>query len=103
MEKFAWRAKLLPNKKEEYIFRHNNIWPEMKKVLSDAGIVNYSIWIEGDDIFGYYECLKGIEYASKIQNESSVVKKWNEYMKDVMVMKVSDTQQPKLEQVFNFK
>jgi len=103
MEKFAWRAKLLPNKKEEYILRHNNIWPEMKEVLAKAGIVNYSIWINKDDIFGYYECSKGIEYAAKIQNESSVVKKWNEYMKDVMVMEVSETQQPKLEQVFNFK
>ena len=56
----------------------------MLQVLNDAGIKNYSIWIDGSDVFGYYECEKGIEYAAKIQSESAVVKRWNEYMKDVM-------------------
>lgn len=104
MEKFAWKAKVKEGKKDEYINRHNNIWPEMKDVLKKAGIKNYSIWIdENNNLFGYYECEFGIEYAMKIQGESSVVEKWNEYMKDVMVMEVKkDSQQPKLIQVFNF-
>ena len=43
MEKYAWMAKLKPGKKEEYIYRHERIWPEMVVVLKDAGISNYSI------------------------------------------------------------
>lgn len=101
--KFAWRAKVIPGKEEEYKKRHAEIWPEMKKVLADAGIVNYSIWMSGDDLFGYYECTKGLDYASKIQNESPIVDKWNIYMKDVMVMETGKgTQQPALVQVFDF-
>ena len=29
---------------------------EMKEVLAKAGIVNYSIWMQGEELFGYYEC-----------------------------------------------
>ena len=105
MEKYAWMAKLKPNKKEEYIYRHDHIWLEMVVVLKEAGISNYSIWIDGDIIFGYYECEKGVEYAAKVQAESPIVAKWNEYMKDVMEMIMDPIAhaQPHLEQVFYLK
>ncbi len=102
MERYAWRAVIHPGKKEEYIKRHDEIWPEMKEVLKSAGISNYTIWASGNDLFGYYECEKGAEYAAKVQNDSPVVAKWNEYMKDVMTM-VFDKEtgaQLMLEQVF---
>lgn len=105
MEKYAWMAKLKPNKKEEYIKRHNEIWPEMVDVLKSAGIKNYSIWISGEHIFGYYECEKGVEYAAKVQATSPIVDKWNEYMKDVMEMEMDPVTgaQPKLEKVFDLE
>ena len=43
MERYAWKATVLPGKLEEYIRRHNEIWPEMKDVLHQAGIRNYTI------------------------------------------------------------
>ena len=70
MEKYAWRGKIVPGMQEEYKKRHDNIWPEMKEVLANAGIVNYSIWMQGEELFGYYECEKGVEYAAKVQAES---------------------------------
>jgi len=105
MEKYAWKARIKPGQKEEYIRRHDNIWPEMIEVLKEAGICNYSIWVEGDIVFGYYECEKGVRYAAKIQSESKVVDKWNEYMKDVMEMDMDPIThaQPHLEQVFYLK
>lgn len=104
MERYAWKARLLDGKRDEYIRRHNEIWQEMKDVLKDAGIRNYSIWLCGDEIFGYYECEKGIDYAAKTQNASPVVKRWNEYMRDVMVMDTDPVTgaQPLLQQVFYF-
>jgi L-rhamnose mutarotase len=85
MERFAWKAKLLPGARAEYIRRHNEIWPEMTELLNSAGIHNYSIWLVGDEIFGYYEAEKGVEFASGVQAGSPLVARWNEYMKDVMV------------------
>ena len=105
MEKYAWRGKIVPGMQEEYKKRHDNIWPEMKEVLADAGIVNYSIWMQGEELFGYYECEKGVEYAAKVQAESSVVKKWDEYMKDILIMEKDPVTgaQPLLTQVFSFR
>ena len=88
MEKYAWKATVIEGKIDEYIKRHDEIWDEMKAVLENAGIVNYTIWNVGNELFGYYECEKGVEYAAKVQSESEVVDRWNEYMKDVMVMEL---------------
>ena len=102
MEKYAWKAKIVSGKKEEYIKRHKEIWPEMKTVLKNAGIRNYTIWFTNDELFGYYECEKGIEFASRVQRESTVVDRWNEYMKDILLMETDKETgaQPKLEKVF---
>ena len=101
MERYAWKAVVLPGQLEEYIRRHDNLWPEMKEVLAAAGIRNYTIWNVGNELFGYYEC-DSVEFAAKVQAESPVVDKWNEYMKDVMVMEMDPVTgaQPKLTQVF---
>lgn len=104
MEKYAWKATVIEGKIDEYIKRHNEIWPEMLEVLKSAGIKNYTIWNVGNELFGYYECDNGATYAAKVQSESAVVDRWNEYMKDVMVMDLDPITgvQPKLINVFSF-
>lgn len=105
MEKYAWKAFIIDGYKEEYCKRHDEIWPEMVEVLKNAGIKNYTIWNIGNELFGYYECEKGIEYASKVQNESSIVNEWNYFMKDILIMEMDpETKvQPKLEKVFELE
>lgn len=102
MERYAWKARVLEGQIEEYKRRHDAIWPEMVEVLRAAGIRNYTIWNVGDELFGYYECEKGADYAARVQAESPVVDRWNAYMKDVMVMEMDPRTgaQPRLEQVF---
>ena len=101
MERYAWKARVLPGKLEEYIRRHDQIWPEMTAVLNAAGIRNYTIWNTGDELFGYYEC-DSVEFAARTQAQSPVVDRWNEYMKDVMVMEKDPVTgaQPLMRQVF---
>lgn len=103
MEKYAWSAKLIHGKREEYARRHKEIWQEMKEVLKAAGIRNYTIWTDGETLFGYYECEKGVDFAAKTQANSPDVKKWNEYMQDVMTMPLDPITgaQPQLTQVFS--
>lgn len=102
MERYAWKAKVKDGCLDEYIRRHDAIWPELKQLLKDAGICNYTIWNCGDELFGYYECEKGVAFAAKTQADSPVVDRWNEYMKDVMVMEMDPVTgaQPMLRQVF---
>lgn len=102
MEKYAWKAMIKDGSIDEYVKRHNEIWPEMKEVLKEAGIKNYTIWNVGNEMFGYYECTKGIDYASKVQSESPIVQKWDEYMKDILIMEKDPVTgaQPLLKKVF---
>jgi L-rhamnose mutarotase len=102
MERFARKAVVKDSMLSEYKKRHDNIWPELKQVLKDGGISNYTIWNTGNELFGYFECDKGVAYAEKYQAASSVVDKWNAYMKDVMVMEMDPETgaQPKMQQVF---
>lgn len=102
MERLAWKGRIKPGCKSEYIKRHDEIWPEMVEVLKSAGICNYTIFANGDELFGYYECEKGIAYAEKVQAESPVVLRWNEYMKDILELEMDPETgaQPKLMAVF---
>ena len=101
MEKYAWKAKIQPGTLDEYIKRHDEIWPEMIEELKKAGIRNYTIWQTEDELFGYYEC-DSVEYASKVQRESEIVKKWDAYMKDILIAEKDPVTgaQPLLKKVF---
>lgn len=104
MERYAWCAKVRPGMLDEYIRRHDAIWPEMTQMLNEAGIHNYTIWNVGDDLFGYYEC-DDLQHACRVQAQSEVNAKWDEYMKDVMVFQRDPETgaQPQLRQVFFHK
>lgn len=105
MERYAWKAIVHDGMLLEYKKRHDEIWPEMKELLKSAGIRNYSIWNVGNELFGYYECEKGAEYAAKVQSESPIVDRWNAYMKDVMTMEMDPNTgaQPQLKEMFYLK
>ncbi len=102
MERMAWKGRIRPGCKAEYIRRHDEIWPEMKALLKQAGICNYTIFANGEELFGYYECEKGVEFAERTQAESEIVDRWNEYMQDILELEMDPVTgaQPKLEPVF---
>lgn len=105
MEKYAWKATIKEGSLDEYIRRHDNLPEEMQDLLREAGIYNYTIWNVGNELFGYYECEKGVEYAAKVQRESPVVARWDAYMADILVMDKDPATgaQPLLKQVFTFR
>ena len=103
MERYAWKAIVREGMLDEYIKRHDEIWPEMKDMLHAAGIRNYTIWNVGNELFGYYEC-DSVEEAGRIQAESEVNARWDQYMKDVMIFEKDPVTgaQPLMKQVFFF-
>jgi len=103
MEKYAWKGMVKEGCMEEYIRRHDNLPEDMKALLKEAGICNYTIWNVGNELFGYYECAKGADFAAKVQNESEVVKRWDAYMADILIMEKDPVTgaQPRLRQVFS--
>ena len=47
--------RLLPGQASEYRRRHAAVWPELLADLTAAGASNYSIFLDGEDLFGYLE------------------------------------------------
>lgn len=76
--------------------------PKWKALLKEAGICNYTIWSDGEELFGYYECEKGIAFAERTQAGSPIVDRWNAYMEDVLELEMDPETgaQPKLRQMF---
>ena len=46
MERLAFKMYLNEGQKEEYRKRHNALWPELHKLLKDAGVSEYSIFLD---------------------------------------------------------
>lgn len=85
MEKVIWKGEILPGMRDEYIRRHNEIWPEMVAALRESGITNYSIWNHGNELIGYYEC-PDAEFAAEFKAKNEVMQRWSASMKHVMKM-----------------
>ena len=42
----AFRMHVKPECEEEYERRHRAIWPEVKKMISESGVYDYSIYLD---------------------------------------------------------
>lgn len=84
MKRLAFKMHLYEGEKEEYIKRHNEIWPELQKLLKDAGVSEYSIfWDEGTNTLFAFQKVAG-KGGSQNLGETEIVKKWWKYMADIM-------------------
>jgi len=84
MRKVAFKMKLLPGKKEEYKRRHDEIWPELKTLLKESGIGDYSIFLDEEtNILFAVQYLDG-DNNSQDLGKNPLVKKWWAFMADIM-------------------
>jgi L-rhamnose mutarotase len=104
MSRLAFKMKLNPGKKDEYIKRHKQIWPELKKLLQDNGISDYSIFLdeETDTLFAFQN-VSGSQSSQDLK-QNPIVQKWWDYMADIMETNTDNSPVTKqLEEVFFMK
>lgn len=84
MARRAFKMQLHRGFEEEYKRRHDDLWPELKQLLKQNGIRDYSIYLdeETNTLFGVME-VENPELLEKMA-ENPVMKKWWAYMKDIM-------------------
>lgn len=84
MEKYAFTMKLLPGKAAEYKRRHDTIWPELLALLHEAGISDYSIYLDEETniLFGVLWRKDGHGMADLPSHP--VMQRWWAHMADVM-------------------
>ncbi|MCA9019801.1 MAG: L-rhamnose mutarotase [Planctomycetaceae bacterium] len=80
----AFKMKLKPDCVEQYKLRHDEIWPELAKAHSDAGISDYSIYFDEETLTLFaFQKLSDDHTADNLKN-MEIVKKWWDYMADLM-------------------
>lgn len=84
MKRYAFIMKLKPGFKDEYKRRHAEIWPELKKLLHDTGVRDYSIFLdkETNNLFAVQKTVG--ESGSQDLGQTEIVQKWWAYMADIM-------------------
>jgi len=84
MEEIAFTMKLKPGVEAEYQRRHDEIWPELSAALIEAGIREYSIYLDRatGTLFAVQKRLPCHTTASL--PGLPVMKKWWAYMADLM-------------------
>ena len=82
--KIAFKMYLKPGYSEEYRQRHAAIWPELRQLLKDNGVSDYSIFLdeETNTLFGVQQ--QEGEQSSQDLGALPIVQKWWAYMADIM-------------------
>ena len=76
--------KLNPGQAEEYKKRHNAIWPELKKLLKDSGVSEYSIFFDEETNILFAFQKQAGEQGSQDLGQTEIVQKWWKFMADIM-------------------
>jgi len=83
-KRIGFKMKVNPGAIEEYKKRHNELWPELHKLLKDAGISEYSIFFDEDTNYLFAFQKQEGEQGSQDLGKTEIVKKWWKFMADIM-------------------
>jgi L-rhamnose mutarotase len=91
MERLCFAMELRPGSIDEYIRRHDEIWPELVAELKEAGLSNYTLFRDSDErIVGYVECEPDAKtcFGSLANAEANV--RWSAWFEDIIVSLTDD-------------
>lgn len=80
----AFKMYLKPGCEAEYQKRHDEIWPELKKLLKDAGVYDYSIFWDKDTNILFAVQKNSGDGGSQDLGSTEIVQRWWAYMADIM-------------------
>jgi L-rhamnose mutarotase len=84
MKRSAFKMKLKPGFEKEYKKRHDEIWPELARELTFAGVSDYSIFLDEETLTLFAVQKLTDNNTSALLPGNPVVRKWWDYMADIM-------------------
>ena len=96
MEQIAFTMQLLPGHADEYKRRHDAIWPELATLLRDAGVSDYSIFLDPSTNVLFAVLRRRDGHAMDALPKSPLMQRWWRHMADIMVVQANGapSQQP---------
>ena len=98
-QRSAFVLHVRPEKIDEYVAAHAAVWPEMLQALREAGIRNYTIFRDGNRVFGYFESDDLARAAAHLERQD-VSTRWQDAMAGLLEERVPDAGPPALEEIF---
>lgn len=84
MTKIAFRMQLKPGMAAEYRRRHDEIWPELAQALHEAGIYDYSIFLDPTTLHLFAVLKLRPDDKREQLPQLPVMRRWWSYMADLM-------------------
>lgn len=84
MQRIAFTMKLFKGCKEEYKKRHDELWDDMRLLLKEKGVSDFSIFLDEDSSMLFAFLVAEDPSALMDLPDHPVQKKWWKYMKDIM-------------------
>lgn len=91
LETIAFRMNLNPGQEAEYSRRHDEIWPELAALLRDAGVSDYSIWLDEETHHLFAVLKRTADHTMDRLPLEPVVRRWWDFMADIMAVEVDNT------------
>ena len=86
-ERFVFRMRLHPGKRDEYERRHDEIWPELVTLLKAAGVSDYSIHLDPETNLLIGVLIRPTDHGMDVLPNHPVMQKWWAHMADLMETK----------------
>jgi L-rhamnose mutarotase len=83
-ERVAFRMNLNPGQAAEYRKRHDEIFPDLAQALRDAGVSDYTIWLDPETNALFGTLVRADGHTMRDLPNLAVVKRWWAHMADVM-------------------
>jgi L-rhamnose mutarotase len=84
MERYAFKMRLFPGMAAEYRKRHDAIWPELVTLLHDAGVSDYSIFLDEETHTLFGVLWRRADHHMDDLPAHPVMRRWWAHMADIM-------------------
>lgn len=102
--RYAFRMRLKPGTAAEYARLHEVVDPQVLEEIRRAGIRNYSIFLDGDDLFSYFE-MDDLDRLREAMAAGDPNRPWAQAVTALFAEKAHDPatgMPPRLREVFRF-
>ena len=83
-QRIAFKMKVKAGAIEDYKKRHDELWPELYKLLKEAGISEYSIFYDEETHILFAFQKQAGDKGSQDLGKTEIVRRWWKYMSDIM-------------------
>jgi L-rhamnose mutarotase len=92
VQRVCFLLQLKPDRVQDYLAAHEDVWPDMLNALTDAGWRNYTLFVREDDglVVGYLET-DDFEAAQRRMDSTDVNARWQAGMAQYFIADDSAT------------